>query len=1006
MKKILSAFLTFVLLLTTVFSVSVFPASASSANDYLNNYKNWQMFWANGEKEIPGYDSNGDGKNSKNDTSVHDNSNEVVTIKLDTTYGRTDNSSIQLAGYYNYHYIMLPDIKQNRNYTLTFYYSGEAKKSGQDWLINQMYLFAPTVTDAKLSYNTNGSLYAVGTNYGFTTPDGLYANKTGITDRTVSATADKGNWNKVEITFNSGNLTTLALVLLLNGTQAEPTTCKRWIDDISLVEQNQSNDVSLWTVYDSNSPTIGGSSATFATWVGKEYNTTDTDNIYPGQKGSIHFSNAKYQKPATTFSVDKNLDYVLSIKYKSPNTPITSNENKTYHITNMAVLPVGGSAKVSTTSDRGDVISAKAYNFGFKNKAEGNDYKYITAIDPEKPNDWYELTLEFNSGDNRELAFFMAIGVADVYVTDFEVTKVGGNSEPEQPEIPEDSILYENFENISDPTTVINNSTNEDWSKPKLCTTDSVSGDKCISAYAMYQNIIIPMDKTLFTDGEIYEFSLNWKLKAYTSDKTRTLTAVQLVGWNPSQVDKFKGNYTSLSGSFSSIKATGNWENTAIRFKWLSSFEEYEQICIRIDYSTSGTYSSAEDTIYIDDLMLTKAENQVFIPLELNEEPRTEDTIKVLAFGNSFSNDGTAFIDDIAKADGKDIRVADCSIGGCSLERHYGNISNGTSDYSFNYRTVTGTKGFSNVSMKQALAASDWDYITIQQVSGLSGKPETFEPYLKELIAYFKEICPDAEILFHATWAYAQNSTHQDFPNYNSSQSQMHEAIEDTYLQISQNYGFARLIPTGEAIRRARATTMGDNFNRDGYHLNDKGRLVAALTWYETFTGISALDAKVDLASVIGTVGDTNGVAIGVTEEESLLMRTAAHEAAALFKKANETQLAIEAIGTVTEESGEAITKANALRKELDDDELLPNLQTLLDANEAYAEFAPVKTGDANGDNTVNPEDVNRLAQHLAGWDVEVNEQTLDTDGNGTVDLKDLVLLAQFVAGWDVKLGA
>ena len=84
----------------------------------------------------------------------------------------------------------------------------------------------------------------------------------------------------------------------------------------------------------------------------------------------------------------------------------------------------------------------------------------------------------------------------------------------------------------------------------------------------------------------------------------------------------------------------------------------------------------------------------------------------------------------------------------------------------------------------------------------------------------------------------------------------------------------------------------------------------------------------------------------------------------------------------------------------------MPNLQTLLDANEAYAEFAPVKTGDANGDNTVNLEDVNRLAQHLAGWDVEVNEQTLDTDGNGTVDLNDLVLLAQFVAGWDVKLGA
>ena len=34
---------------------------------------------------------------------------------------------------------------------------------------------------------------------------------------------------------------------------------------------------------------------------------------------------------------------------------------------------------------------------------------------------------------------------------------------------------------------------------------------------------------------------------------------------------------------------------------------------------------------------------------EKKEKERTEDTIKVLAFGNSFSNDGTTLIDDIAK---------------------------------------------------------------------------------------------------------------------------------------------------------------------------------------------------------------------------------------------------------------------------------------------------------------------------------------------------------------------
>lgn len=584
---------------------------------------------------------------------------------------------------------------------------------------------------------------------------------------------------------------------------------------------------------------------------------------------------------------------------------------------------------------------------------------------------------------------------------------IAGLENPDEPELPENTLFYEDFENVTDVTKIIYDVAGQSWTHGKINTTNSVSGSKSFSIFGMHQNTVVPLDKALFEDGTIYEFSLNWKLKPYDDTKKYRLTAVQLVGWNPSEGKTFKNNYTSLSGAFGEIKATGNWENTSIRFKWSSDFEDYEQIVIRISYAVSTPYTESEDTIYIDDLKITVAENQDFIPLELDEAERTEDTIKVLAFGNSFSNDGTTLIPQIAEADGTDLRVADCSIGGCSLERHYGNMFNGTTDYSFYYRNPAGSKIFSNVSMQQALLATDWDYITIQQVSGKSGLIDTFEPYLSELLAYFKEMCPDAKILFHATWAYAQDSTHADFPTYNSNQTTMHEAIEDTYLAVSQNYGFIPLIPTGDAIRRARATSMGDNFNRDGYHLNDKGRLVAALTWYETFTGISALDAKVDLANVIGSVGDTKGVAIGVTDEESLLMRTAAHEATALFKKANETQLAIEAIGEVNENSGAAIENANTLRAELNDDDLLPNLQTLIDANDAYAEFLlDVIIGDASGDKKVDLSDVTLLAKHLAGWDDAVNADALDVNADGTVNLKDLVLLAQFVAGWDVKLGA
>ena len=45
------------------------------------------------------------------------------------------------------------------------------------------------------------------------------------------------------------------------------------------------------------------------------------------------------------------------------------------------------------------------------------------------------------------------------------------------------------------------------------------------------------------------------------------------------------------------------------------------------------------------------------------------------------------------------------------------------------------------------------------------------------------------------------------------------------------------------------------------------------------------------------------------------------------------------------------------------------------------------------------------LAQHLAGWDVELDISAADCNGDGNVNAKDSVLLAQHLAVWDVTLG-
>ena len=61
--------------------------------------------------------------------------------------------------------------------------------------------------------------------------------------------------------------------------------------------------------------------------------------------------------------------------------------------------------------------------------------------------------------------------------------------------------------------------------------------------------------------------------------------------------------------------------------------------------------------------------------------------------------------------------------------------------------------------------------------------------------------------------------------------------------------------------------------------------------------------------------------------------------------------------------------------------------------------------GDLNDDGDVNSIDAVLLAQHLANWDVQFNENAADCNGDGEINSIDAVLLAQFLAGWDVTLG-
>lgn len=215
-------------------------------------------------------------------------------------------------------------------------------------------------------------------------------------------------------------------------------------------------------------------------------------------------------------------------------------------------------------------------------------------------------------------------------------------------------------------------------------------------------------------------------------------------------------------------------------------------------------------------------------------------SIRILAIGNSFSDDSMWYLYNILEQAGyKSIKLGNLYIGGCTLETHAKNIESGAKAYTYRVNidgTWTNTDSFSPI---DALKSDEWDYISLQQASGSSGIPSTYNPYLGTVVKEVKKCCPDAKLVWNMTWAYQGNSTHSEFSKYDKDQSKMYNAIVATVQSEIINRGdFEFVIPTGTAIQNLRTSLYGDNVTRDGYHLAyDSGRLAAAMMWAKRISG-------------------------------------------------------------------------------------------------------------------------------------------------------------------------
>ncbi|MFR1436556.1 MAG: DUF4886 domain-containing protein [Acutalibacteraceae bacterium] len=207
---------------------------------------------------------------------------------------------------------------------------------------------------------------------------------------------------------------------------------------------------------------------------------------------------------------------------------------------------------------------------------------------------------------------------------------------------------------------------------------------------------------------------------------------------------------------------------------------------------------------------------------------------RILAIGNSFSEDAAYYVHPMAEAAGAQVKIVNLYIGGCSLETHWRNIESGEAAYQYQLNGVN-TERY--VSVEEALGEEAWDYVVTQQASHDSGWLDTYTPFIGRMQAYIRQKAPSAELLLHETWAYETDSSHGAFMRYNRSQTEMFERLRHAYRKTAQDCGL-RMIPSGEVIQRLRGTDPfryaqgGMSLCRDGFHMSYLyGRYLLACVW-------------------------------------------------------------------------------------------------------------------------------------------------------------------------------
>ncbi len=238
-------------------------------------------------------------------------------------------------------------------------------------------------------------------------------------------------------------------------------------------------------------------------------------------------------------------------------------------------------------------------------------------------------------------------------------------------------------------------------------------------------------------------------------------------------------------------------------------------------------------------------------------------TLRLFHVGNSFSNNATRLLPELAKSGGHELIIGRAVTGGCSFERHW----NAVEAFLANPDDPKG-KIYSGKSLWENIRTDGWDVITVQQYSLHSPDYGTYQPFADKLHAHLRKLQPQAEIVIHQTWAYRRDAPRfgqVEKGKHAADHREMWEKSRAAYWQLASDLR-ARVIPVGDAFWRVDSDpTWGyrvdaafdpkspvhpalpdqrnslhvgyrwsadKKFSMDANHANVAGEYLGALVWY------------------------------------------------------------------------------------------------------------------------------------------------------------------------------